>query len=132
MKKWIEGKWEYYRDDIKQLYMRREVGPWEMLNYEKISPRELKCLICGHKWVSRRAKDPLRCIRCQSAAWNTPLPPHAVPHHAADGVKYQSILVCADCQAAWKIREDHKIRPCPRCKSERVERDRIPADKINP
>ena len=50
MKKWIEGKWEYYRDDTKQLYMRREVGPMEILNYAKIADRELKCLICGHKW----------------------------------------------------------------------------------
>ena len=132
MKKWIEGKWEYYRDDTKQLYMRREVGPMEILNYAKIADRELTCLLCGHKWISPRAKDPLRCIRCQSAAWNTPLPPHAAPYRAPDGVYYQSILMCADCEATWRIREDHKIWPCPRCKSKRVERDRIPADKINP
>ena len=132
MKKWIEGKWEYYRDDTKQLYMRREVGPMEILNYAKIADRELTCLLCGHKWISPRAKDPLRCIRCQSAAWNTPLPPHAAPYRASDGTMYQDILICADCKATWRIREDHNIRPCPRCRSERVERDRIPADKINP
>ena len=103
-------------------------------------------------WLSRQER-PKVCPHCHSPYWDRPrgrglvspglvspappppqtsLPPASTPYRASDGTMYQDILICADCQATWKIREDHKIRPCPRCKSERVERDRIPADKITP
>ena len=41
---------------------------WSMIAYKIY---EHKCLRCGHRWASRRAK-PIRCAKCKSPYWYIP------------------------------------------------------------
>ena len=29
----------------------------------------LKCVKCGHEWVRRMEKEPVRCPKCQTIKW---------------------------------------------------------------
>ena len=141
--KWIEEKdgkiIEYYVDNRKRMYMRREVGPMEMLNYEAYTAgsadRNQTCCRCQQAWISRIA-SPKICPRCKSPYWRThrkPLPPPMpVYQDIINGLWYQSILSCADCRHRWKICDDGKVRPCRKCKSKRVVQDRIQVDPPQP
>jgi hypothetical protein len=51
---------------------------------------EHKCLRCGHRWASRRAK-PVRCANCKSPYWH--IPKGQVEEHACHFCGSTDILV---------------------------------------
>ena len=38
----------------------------------RVTRKVWKCDRCGHGWLSRDGKKPLRCGSCKSPYWNTP------------------------------------------------------------
>lgn len=62
----------------------------------------LTCNRCGYEWESR-GKDPTKCPKCGSLAWNRPV----------------TECKCLVCGYEWKSRKPGGPSRCPNCKSNR-------------
>lgn len=66
--------WHLPSNILSALRTRYETDPNKLTAQEiELVRRTCRCNRCGHIWLSRRRKRPLRCIKCHAYRWDTPL-----------------------------------------------------------
>ena len=83
----------------------KQIGYWNTPRAYNINSTDrdgmLRCKVCGHTWMPRSEKHPLKCPSCRSIRWNS------------DTVSFNT---CRHCGHTW-VSANGNSRKCPECQT---------------